>query len=100
MALASAFRSREARVVELPPAHRSHSGIAHSEMRPKAVTARRPRLIELGAVERIGKGRGNRYLLSRRLHAEIGEKGTYTRKNSLGRCFANGEATLDGRDQR
>lgn len=52
---------------------------------PEAFRPRLPRLVELGAVEQIGKGRGTRYLLSRSLYAEIGEKGTYTRKRGLDR---------------
>ena len=41
-----------------------------------------PDLIEQGIVERAGRGR---FLLSRRFHAFLGEKGTYTRKKGLDR---------------
>lgn len=39
----------------------------------------------LGLVERIGRGRGVRYLLSRRFYAAIGQRGTYTRTRGLDR---------------
>lgn len=52
---------------------------------PEALRQKLPRLVEVGAVEKIGKGRGTRYLLSRSLHAQLGEKGTYTRKRGLDR---------------
>lgn len=42
-----------------------------------------PRLVEAGAIESQGRGRGVRYLLSRSLHATLGKKGTYTRKRGL-----------------
>lgn len=40
-------------------------------------------LIEAGAVEAVGRGKGTRYLLSQRLYAAIGAKGVYTRKKGL-----------------
>lgn len=43
------------------------------------------RLIELGCVERAGRGRGVSYLLSRRFHASIGKGGEYTRRKGLDR---------------
>lgn len=42
-------------------------------------------LIEAGAVEMVGRGKGTRYLLSQRLYAAIGAKGVYTRKKGLDR---------------
>lgn len=42
-----------------------------------------PGLVELGAVETHGRGRGTRYLLSRDLHEALDKKGAYTRKRSL-----------------
>ena len=42
-------------------------------------------LIECGAVERIGRGKGIRYLLSQELYEALGEPGTYTRKKGLDR---------------
>jgi ATP-dependent DNA helicase RecG len=48
----------------------------------------KPRLAHLkehGIVESVGRGRGTRYLLCRRFHAETGQKGVYTRKRGLDR---------------
>lgn len=42
-------------------------------------------LIEEGLVERIGRGRGTRYILSRGLYHFLGQKGVYTRKRGLDR---------------
>ena len=50
-----------------------------------ALRLRLPGLIEAGAVESVGQGRGTRYLISRRLYAELGAKGVYTRKKGLDR---------------
>ena len=46
----------------------------------------RPRLDHLqeqGIVERIGKGRGSRYILSRRFYSFLGQTGRYTRARDL-----------------
>ena len=40
-------------------------------------------MIDLGVVETVGRGKGTRYLLSRRFSAMIGERGTYTRRRGL-----------------
>jgi ATP-dependent DNA helicase RecG len=42
-------------------------------------------LRDRGVIEVSGRGRGTRYILSRRLYAFIGKKGTYTRKRGLDR---------------
>lgn len=42
-------------------------------------------LEELGVVERIGRGRGVRHLLSQRFYSEIGRAGAYTREKGLDR---------------
>jgi ATP-dependent DNA helicase RecG len=47
--------------------------------------ARLPRLMELGAVDSTGRGKGIRYLLSQRLYGALGAKGEYTRKKGLDR---------------
>lgn len=52
---------------------------------PLALANRLPRLVQLGVVESVGRGRGTRYLLSRRFSAAIGERGTYTRHRGLDR---------------
>lgn len=48
-----------------------------------AMRARLPRLVEIGAVESQGRGRGMRHFLSRELYAEMGSPGTYTRQKGL-----------------
>lgn len=42
-------------------------------------------LRERGIVEALGRGRGVRYILSRRLYSFLGRKGVYTRKRGLDR---------------
>ncbi len=44
-----------------------------------------PKLVDSGILETIGRGRGTRYLLSRRFHAALGERGRYTRRRGLDR---------------
>jgi ATP-dependent DNA helicase RecG len=48
-----------------------------------ALLPRLRRLVELGVVERIGRGKGTRYLLSRRFYVMSGRKGAYTRRRAL-----------------
>ena len=43
------------------------------------------RLVESGIIEKISRGRGTRYVLSRQFYEFIGKKGTYTRKKGLDR---------------
>lgn len=43
------------------------------------------KLLELGVIERFGRGKGARYILSRRGYATIRETGVYTRKKGLDR---------------
>jgi ATP-dependent DNA helicase RecG len=50
---------------------------------PVHLKAQLPALIDVGAVESVGRGRGTRYLLSRRLYAALGKKGTATRVRGL-----------------
>ncbi len=52
---------------------------------PPILQARIPVLIEAGVVERFGRGRGVRYILSRGLYAAIGRRGAYTRERGLDR---------------
>ncbi len=42
-------------------------------------------LVDLGVIERFGRGRGVRYILSRRYYALTGQKGRYTRRRGLDR---------------
>lgn len=51
----------------------------------ESMRARLPGLIEAGAVESVGRGRGTRYLLSRGLYAALGRRGAYTRRRGLDR---------------
>ncbi|MFH1952309.1 MAG: RNA-binding domain-containing protein [Pseudomonadota bacterium] len=44
---------------------------------------RLPYLVETGALEGVGRGRGARYVLARRFYAITGRKGVYTRKVGL-----------------
>ena len=43
------------------------------------------RLVDLGVVETLGRGRGTRYLLSRRFYVMTGRAGAYTRRRGLDR---------------
>ena len=43
------------------------------------------RLLERGVVERIGKGRGVRFVLSRKFYSFMGKSGSYTRRRGLDR---------------
>ncbi len=52
---------------------------------PPELKPRLHRLTEFGVVESMGRGRGTRYLLSRRFHTLLKNKGTYTRKKGLDR---------------
>ncbi len=59
----------------------------HREERvPPELRPRLPRLIRLGVVETVGRGRGTRHLLSRRVHAALGSSGAYTRQRGLDRA--------------
>ena len=50
---------------------------------PPGLRSRMPGLMEAGIVETVGRGRGTRYLLSKRFYQELGQKGAYTRKRGL-----------------
>lgn len=59
------------------------SAIATDTPLSETMRSRLPGLLETGAIESQGRGRGVRYLLSRGLHAALGQRGTYTRKRGL-----------------
>jgi ATP-dependent DNA helicase RecG len=59
--------------------------IHREEPVPDPLRARLRRLIELGVVESIGRGRGTRYLLARRFYSTTGQAGVYTRRKGLDR---------------
>jgi len=52
---------------------------------PADLRSRAARLQELGVVESVGRGRGTRYLLSRRFYEFLGDPGAYTRRRGLDR---------------
>lgn len=52
---------------------------------PEALRGRAHTLVEQGVIERVGRGRGTRYILARRFYALSGAKGEYTRVRGLDR---------------
>jgi ATP-dependent DNA helicase RecG len=52
---------------------------------PDVLRGRVGRLVEEGIVERVGRGRGTRLLLSRRFYRYLGRPGVYTRERGLDR---------------
>lgn len=52
---------------------------------PDVLRGRVGRLVEEGMVERVGRGRGTRLLLSRRFYRHLGRPGVYTRERGLDR---------------
>ena len=52
---------------------------------PDPLRSRVEHLLEQGIIERVGRGRGVRLLLSQRLYRRIGKAGVYTRKRGLDR---------------
>ncbi len=59
--------------------------VARDDTIPDSLRSNLNRLVELGVVERVGRGRGTRVLLSRSLYALMGRRGTYTRRKGLDR---------------
>jgi ATP-dependent DNA helicase RecG len=59
--------------------------IHREEPVPDQFKARAHRLAEMDVIERVGRGRGVRYLLSRRFYRFVGKPGVYTRKRGLDR---------------
>ncbi len=72
----AAFSIRDLQVLEL-----TYQG----KIVPDKLRGYVPRLVEQGVLERMGHGRGTRYILSRRFYKYLDEKGTYTRKRGLDR---------------
>lgn len=52
---------------------------------PKELQPRATKLVEAGVLERVGNGQGKRWILSRRFHAFLGQRGAYTRRRGLDR---------------
>jgi ATP-dependent DNA helicase RecG len=50
---------------------------------PDSLDSRVPVLVEHGILEKSGKGRGTKYILSRQFYRSLGKAGVYTRKRGL-----------------
>ncbi len=59
--------------------------LARGEALDDELTTHAEQLVADGIVERVGRGRGRRFILSRRLHEFLGAPGTYTRERGLDR---------------
>jgi len=59
--------------------------VQREEPLPDDLKDRLPHLLDEGIIERIGRGRGSRLILSRGLYDFIGKLGTYTRRKGLDR---------------
>jgi len=59
--------------------------VHREEQIPEELKDRLPGLRERGVIETIGRGRGTRNILSRRLYNFLGKKGVYTRRRGLDR---------------
>jgi len=59
--------------------------LQREEPLPDDLKDRLPHLLDQGIIERIGRGRGSRLILSRALYAFIGKSGSYTRRKGLDR---------------
>jgi ATP-dependent DNA helicase RecG len=59
--------------------------INREKLLPPFLKPRLPHLIDQGVVEKIGRGKGVRYMLSRQFYSFLGKKGVYTRKRGLDR---------------
>jgi len=52
---------------------------------PPEIEPQIPRLVELGVLEQVGRGRGSRLLLAQRYYRMVGKAGAYTRRKGLDR---------------
>jgi ATP-dependent DNA helicase RecG len=59
--------------------------VHHDQPIPPHLASRVQNLLEQGVIERVGKGRGTQYLLSRRFYRFLGQAGAYTRRRGLDR---------------
>ena len=57
--------------------------VSKGEPVPPSLRSRLQHLVEQGVVEKGGRGRGVRHILSRALYEHVGEAGTYTRRKGL-----------------
>jgi ATP-dependent DNA helicase RecG len=60
--------------------------IQRQEPIPESLKHGLENLLEQGVIERIGRGRGVRFLLSRRFYSFLGRRGRYTREKGLDRA--------------
>lgn len=73
---AAAFSTEDFLVIDL---------IHREQPVPVHLVSRTNVLLEQGVIERVGRGRGTRYLLSRRFYRFLGQGGVYTRRRGLDR---------------
>lgn len=59
--------------------------LQRDEVVPVHLRSRLRHLQQSGVFESVGRGRGMRYLLSRRFYAALGQKGAYTRRKGFDR---------------
>jgi ATP-dependent DNA helicase RecG len=59
------------------------NALQRNETVPEDLKSRIPGLVEQGVIERIGRGKGGRVILSRRFYAFLGKGGAYTRTRGL-----------------
>jgi ATP-dependent DNA helicase RecG len=59
--------------------------VHHEQAVPDDLKSRVEHLLEQGIIERLGRGRGARLLLSQRFYRRLGKPGVYTRKRGLDR---------------
>jgi len=59
--------------------------VHHEQKVPERLASRLSPLRDHGILERVGRGRGTRHLLSRRFYRSVGHPGMYTRKRGLDR---------------
>ncbi len=59
--------------------------VHREEALPDDLKERIPHLLDEGIIERIGRGRGVRFILSRKFHSFLGQGGAYTRRKGLDR---------------
>ncbi|MBN1888620.1 MAG: putative DNA binding domain-containing protein [Thermoflexales bacterium] len=60
--------------------------VNREQLVPDELKPRLPTLIDQGVIEMVGRGRGVRYILSRRFYGFLEKKGVYTRKRGLDRA--------------
>lgn len=59
--------------------------VQREEPLPDDLKDRLPHLLDEGIIERIGRARGVRFILSRKFHSFLGQHGAYTRRKGLDR---------------